>query len=102
LETPFKVAPIRPAKLVGEPLNKLYPNYVALGMGNYLTPYFEFYHSKLRSRDIKYGVHLKHFSSAGKIDDYAFPAWSQNIAEVYGSKFWKSLYWTSMWDTKGT
>jgi hypothetical protein len=89
LETPFKVAPIRPAKLVGEPLNKLYSNYVALGMGNYLTPYFEFYHSKLRSRDTKYGVHLKHFSSAGKINDYAFPAWSQNIAEVYGSKFWK-------------
>ncbi len=89
LETPFKVAPIRPAKLVGEPLNKLYPNYIALGMGNYLTPYFEFYHSKLRSRDIKYGIHLKHFSSAGKIDDYAFPAWSQNLAEVYGSKFWR-------------
>lgn len=89
LETPFNVAPIRPAKLVGEPLNKLYPNYLALGMGNYLTPYFEFYHSKLRSRDIKYGVHLKHFSSAGKIDKYAFPAWSQNIAEVYGSKFLK-------------
>lgn len=89
LETPFKVAPIRPARLVGEPLNKLYPNYVALGMGNYLTPYFEFYHSKLRSRNIKYGVHLKHFSSAGKIDNFAFPAWSQNIAEVYGSKFWK-------------
>ncbi len=89
LDIPFKIVPIRPAKLVGEPLNKLYANYVALGIGNYLTPYFEFYHSKLRSRDIKYGIHLKHFSSAGKINDYAFPAWSQNIAEVYGSKFWK-------------
>ena len=89
LETPFKVSPIKPAKLFGEPLTKLYPNYVALGMGNYLTPYFEFYHSKLRSRDTKYGVHLKHFSSAGTINDYAFPAWSNNFAEVYGSKFWK-------------
>ncbi len=89
LNTPFKVAPIKPAKLLGEPLNKLYSNYVALGMGNYTTPYFEFYHSKLRSRSTKYGVHLKHMSSAGKINDYAFPGWSDNQVEIYGSKFWK-------------
>jgi len=89
VETPFKVSSIRPAKLLGEPLNKLYSNYVALGMGNYLTPFFEFYHNKLRSRNTKYGVHLKHFSSAGKINDYAFPAWSNNLVEIYGSKFWK-------------
>lgn len=89
LETPFKVSPIKPARLIGEPLSKLYSNYAALGMGNYLTPYFEFYHSKLRSRDTKYGVHLKHLSSAGEIDNYAFPAWSSNLAEVYASKFWK-------------
>ncbi len=89
LNTPFKVAPIKPAKLLGEPLNKLYSNYVALGMGNYTTPYIEFYHSKLRSRSTKYGVHLKHMSSAGKINDYAFPGWSDNQVEIYGSKFWK-------------
>ncbi len=89
VETPFKISNIRPAKLVGEPLNKLYPNYLALGMGNYVTPYFEFYHSKLRSRNTKYGIHLKHFSSAGKIDDFSFPGWSNNLVEVYGSKFWK-------------
>ncbi len=89
LETPFRVAPIRPARLLGEPLNKLYANYVALGMGNYLTPFFEFYHSKLRSRSTKYGVHIKHMSSAGSIKDYAFPAWSHNLVEFYGSKFWR-------------
>jgi len=89
VETPFKVSSIRPAKLLGEPLNKLYSNYVALGMGNYLSPFFEFYHNKLRSRNTKYGVHLKHFSSAGSISDYGFPAWSNNLVEVYGSKFWK-------------
>jgi len=89
VETPFKVSSIRPAKLLGEPLNKLYSNYVAIGMGNYLSPFFEFYHSKLRSRNTKYGVHLKHFSSAGSINDYGFPAWSNNLVEVYGSKFWK-------------
>ena len=89
LKTPFKVAPIKPAKLLGEPLNKLYPNYVAAGIGNYTTPYFEFYHSKLRSRNTKYGIHLKHMSSAGNITDYAFPGWSENLVELYGSKFWK-------------
>ncbi len=89
LKTPFKIAPIKPAKLLGEPLNKLYRNYVAAGIGNYLTPYFEFYHSNLRSRNSKYGIHIKHLSSAGSITDYAFPGWSDNSAEIYGSKFWK-------------
>ncbi len=89
LKTPFKVSPIKPAKLLGEPLNKLYSNYVAAGIGNYTTPFFEFYHSKLRSRNTKYGIHLKHMSSAGNINDYAFPGWSENQVEVYGSKFWK-------------
>ena len=89
LKTPFKVAPIKPARLLGEPLSKLYPNYAAAGIGNYLTPYFEFYHSKTRSRNTKYGIHLKHLSSAGSITDYAFPGWSENLVEVYGSKFWK-------------
>ena len=95
LATPFKVVPIKPAKLLGEPLNKLYSNYVAAGIGNYTTPYFEFYHSNLRSRSSKFGVHLKHLSSAGKINDYAFPGWSENLVEIYGSKFWKKSIFES-------
>lgn len=86
METPFEIVPIKPAKLSGVPLNKLYSNYVAMGMGNYLTPFFEFYHSKLRSRTLKYGIHVKHLSSAGSIKDYAFPALSDNEVELTASK----------------
>ena len=98
METPFKVSPIKPAKLSGDPLNKLYANYLSAGMGNYLTPYFELNHSKLRSRDTKYGVHIKHLSSAGDIDNYAFPAWSNNYVDFHFSKFLKK----SVFDAKAS
>ena len=89
MDTRFKVDPIKPARLSGDPLNKLYSNYISAGIGNYLTPYFELHHSKLRSRNTKYGVHLKHLSSGGNIDDYALSAWSNNYVDFYISKFLK-------------
>jgi hypothetical protein len=89
VESPFKVSTIKAAKMHGEPLAKLYKNYVAGGFGNYTTPFFEFYHSNLRSRDVKYGVHLRHLSSAGSITDYAYPGYSNNLAEAYYTKIYK-------------
>ncbi|MCK5774552.1 MAG: hypothetical protein KAH25_00160 [Bacteroidales bacterium] len=86
VESPFKVSKIKAAKMHGEPLAKLYNNYVAGGFGNYTTPFFEFYHSNLRSRDVKYGVHLRHLSSSGSITDYAYPGFSNNLLEAYYTK----------------
>ncbi|HEY4800400.1 MAG TPA: hypothetical protein VII99_15070, partial [Bacteroidia bacterium] len=50
VSTPFTVAPIKPAKMVGEPLAKLYNTLVKLGAGNYNTPYFELFNSNGRSK----------------------------------------------------
>jgi hypothetical protein len=38
LPTPFSPEPLKPARMVGEPLEKLYKNYLKAGFGNYLTP----------------------------------------------------------------
>lgn len=89
IETPFKVKNINAAKMRGEPLNKLYNDYVAVGFGNYTTPFFEFYHSNLRSRDTKYGIHARHLSSQGNITDYAYPGFSNNLLEAYYTKIMK-------------
>ncbi len=94
IEPPFKVNNINAAKMKGEPLTKLYHDYVAIGFGNYSTPFFEFYHSNLRSRDTKFGVHARHLSSAGSITDYAYPGFSNNLLETYYTKIYKKSYLT--------
>jgi hypothetical protein len=89
VESTFKVNTIKAAKMQGEPLSKLYKNYIAGGFGNYTTPFFEFYHSNTRSRDTKFGIHARHLSSAGSITDYAYPGFSNNLLETYYTKIYK-------------
>ncbi len=86
-ETPVTLEPIQPAKIVGESVSKLYKNYIKAGIGNYTTPYFEFFANKLRSKKNAFGVHLKHLSSSGAIKDYAYPGSSLTEASGYGKKF---------------
>jgi hypothetical protein len=78
--------PISPAKMVSEPLTKLYRNYLRVGMGTYMTPYAEFFANTMRSKDHAIGVHIKHLSSSGKIEDYANSNSSTNEAEISGKK----------------
>lgn len=85
-ETQMEVEPLTPVKMVSEPLTKLYRNYLRLGMGSYSTPYAEFFANSMRSKDHALGVHLKHLSSSGSLDKYAFSGSSTNLAEVMGSK----------------
>ncbi|HEX7410689.1 MAG TPA: hypothetical protein VF298_00955 [Bacteroidales bacterium] len=86
-DTHMEVEPLSPVKMVSEPLTKLYRNYFRVGMGTYLTPYAELFANTLRSKDHALGVHIKHLSSSGNLDDYAFSGSSTNLAEVTGSKF---------------
>ena len=82
-----EVSPIEAAKLVGEPINKLYGNFLKIGFGNYTTPYGEFFANTMRSKKYSLGAHIKHFSSNGNINDYAYQGFSTNLAEIYGKKF---------------
>ena len=74
-------------KLVAEPLTKLYRNYLKAGLGNYYSFYGELYASSLRSKSHLLGVHVKHFSSGGKIEDYGPTANSTQNANIFGQKY---------------
>ena len=63
----YEVIPIDAAKMQNEPLTKLYRSLLKIGMGNYTTPYAEFWINSLRSRNMAYGFHYKHLSSASQL-----------------------------------
>jgi len=86
----YEVRKIEAAKMQNEPLAKLYRSLLKVGYGPlYNTPYGEFFISSLRSRDIAYGAHLKHLSSSTTLDDVGYSGFSDNMATIYGKKFYK-------------
>lgn len=87
--TTFQIEAIKAAKLVGEPITRLYKNLLKAGFGTYVTPYIEFFANNTRSKKYSYGVHLRHFSSTGKIQDYAKSSFSENELNVYGDRFFQ-------------
>jgi hypothetical protein len=87
IPTRFTVEPITPARMRGEPLTKLYNGFVKAGLGNYTTPYAEAFYNSLRSNEYAYGVHLKHLSSGGGIQDYAHSGYSDNLLNLNARRF---------------
>ena len=87
--TPFTVETLKSAKMVGEPLTKLYHSFVKVGAGNYNTPYAEIFYTNGRSKDISYGAYLKHFSSKADMEGYGFGGLSDNQIELFGKKFFR-------------
>ena len=88
----FEVMPIKAAKILPEPLKKLYHSNLKAGYGNYYTPLVEYSYSSLRSKKNSYAVHLKHLSSAGKLkldgyDESVFAGFSNNLAEINTKHF---------------
>ena len=84
----FDPEPITPARMRGEPLEKLYRGLVKGGYGSYQTPYFEGFYNTLRSDEYALGVHLKHRSSGEDIDNFHNSTFSRNRANVYGTRFY--------------
>ncbi len=83
----FSLDPIKPAKIVGEPIDKLYKNFIKAGFGNYTTPYVEFFANKLRSKTQAFGVHLKHISTSGNIKGYGNSNSSNNYLNAFVKKY---------------
>lgn len=88
--TIYEPSLIKPALMKGEPLTKLYNGLVKAGYGTYNTPFAEAFYNNLRSKTYNYGVRLKHFSSAGKINHVGYPGFSDNEAEAYGKYYLKA------------
>ena len=89
LVSKYEVIPIDAAKMQNEPLSKLYHSLLKVGMGTYTTPYGEFWVNSLRTRDVAYGLHLKHLSSSSHLKDVGYSGFSDNEGEIYGKKFYK-------------
>ena len=92
-DSKYRADPIKAARMVQMPLNKLYKSQLNLGMGNYLTPLAELNINQLRSRNGTFGFNLRHHSMNGKVkldNDLKAPAgFNENKLNVYGSRFMK-------------
>jgi hypothetical protein len=86
-ETEFQTEPIKPAKMKGEPLNKLYRAYVLAGVGNNLSNRGEFVLNSTRSRKWDYGLKAWHHGSNGNVPERGASNFSDNSVDVYGKKF---------------
>lgn len=74
----FEPARIKAARILAEPKNRLYHNYLRLGMGNYWSPLLDYSYSSTANKQLVYGAQLSHRSSWGSIGD------SDKPAEYYG------------------
>ncbi len=92
-ETDYKINPIKPARMVGMPIAKLYKSQLTLGAGNYMTPYMELTINQLRARHTQLGFYYNHQSSTGKIKldngRKVEAGYNDNLAKLYGKKIFK-------------
>jgi len=87
--THFDVDPLNPARMKGEPLTKLYRGFVKGGLGTGIMPYGELFFSNLRSNNIVYQARAKHLSSGSNIGGFGNSAFSDNLIEINGKKFFE-------------
>jgi len=87
-EIPAKVDSIAAAKLsVMSPQSRLYKGFVKAGFGLYTTPLGELYYDQTRSRKNGFGLHLKHFSSNGGLDDVGPSDYGYNNVDAFYKHF---------------
>ena len=102
LKSDFTLRPIKPAKMVGTPLDRLYNSQLRLGIGNYLTPLIEYNIQNLRSKEYTVGAYAMHKSSHNKIDINQIkdiPAgYGRNELMGYGKRFYKDV---TLWGEAG-
>ncbi len=68
----FSPTPIQAATIKGEPLTKLYRSFVKAGVGNYSTPYFDYFYNNLRHKILQYGVNYNFIGGNGNFNVYDF------------------------------
>ncbi len=86
----FEVENIKPAKIKGEPLVKLYRGYAKLGFGSQTTPLAELYYNSTRSKEYSFGFDAKHQSSKG-ISNINYSNYSDNHLGLFGKSFLKDF-----------
>lgn len=87
--TTYPIENIKPAKILGEPIPKLYSNSIKLGIGYPLSPLAELNFGVGRSRKYEFAASYRHHSTFGKIKDYSAikTDHTYNEADVVGRIF---------------
>ena len=88
LPVSFQVEPIRPARIKGEPLVKLYNGYARLGVGNALLPFGEVYYNNSRSKEYSIGGYARFYNMA-EVNNIEGIGNSDLNVELFGKRFWK-------------
>jgi hypothetical protein len=92
MKTSITVQGIEPSKIkIVDKLEKLYPGYLIVGLGNYTMPMGELYYNSTRNRRSSYGIHAKHLSAFGKIKDYAPSQFDNTNAKIFGDFYLKDV-----------
>ena len=83
-EVPAHVDSIDAARLnIQTAQEKLYKGFVKAGFGLYTTPLAELYYDQTRSKQNGYGIHFKHLSSNGGINDRGPSDYSTNTLDAF-------------------
>ena len=91
-KTEFKPEPIKPARMLPEPLSRHYGNYVMFGFGSDISPQAEIKINGTSKKKMAWGADLKHHSSHGKfkINDLEYyPNFNTSSAALFMNKHLK-------------
>lgn len=95
--TTYPIENIKPAKIMGEPIPKLWNNSVRVGFGNHLSPLAELNFGMGRDRKYEVGAYYRHHSAYGHIKGYDRFKTNHSINEadvvgrIFADKFISSL-----------
>ncbi len=94
ITTNITLKPMKAVKVAKQKKLPLMTNFIKGGIGTYLTGYGELFSTSKPSDEYRLGIHLKHFSRSGKMDDVANPKNSYNHVKIFGEKYFdeSSLY----------
>jgi hypothetical protein len=82
-ETNYSVEKLTAAKFIDSRTPKYAQNYVRGGYGLYNTAYGELFINNQLSKESQMGVHVRHFSTNGGLDDYGWSANALTSAKVW-------------------
>ena len=82
---------IKPAKVKGEPLSKLYNSHIKAGIGTYFTSLLDVAYTQTRSKNFIYSAHYRHNSSLGQIKEYGNSTFANNDLDLYAKKIWNKF-----------
>lgn len=93
-KTGFQPKTIKPARLISEPITKLYYAYLKVGYGSYLTPMADLFVGSKRNEDWKWGVRANHLSSHGKVKnetgEKVYAGFSNSALVADGTRFFSN------------